>query len=92
MVNAYHGMIPQVMTIVKCLSKKRFDEAIDSLNLIDELADFAMSVIVPHLKMIIETCLELAVDQTCNSDLQIKALNTVGMLVQSKKKVKVFFR
>lgn len=88
MVNAYHSMVPQVMIVVKALARKRPDETVEALCLVDELADNALTVVVPHLKLIVETCLELSLDKTCGTDLQIKALNIVGLLIQTKKKVR----
>ncbi|XP_054274502.1 importin-4-like [Macrosteles quadrilineatus] len=86
MVNTYHALIPTVMAVVQGMAPKRSDHAIEVLCLIDELCDEAVVVLVPHLRLIIETCLQLAHNPSYDNDLQIKALNIVGMLVQSKKK------
>lgn len=90
MVNVYHEMMPHILAVIKALSKKRPDRAVQVFCLVDELADNDMTVVIPHLKQILELCLELCHDKmtTCYPDLQIKALNIIGLLVQTKKKVK----
>lgn len=82
-------MMPHILTVIRALSKKRPDRAVEAFCLIDELADNAMAVVIPHLTQIIQLCLELCHEKmtTCYPDLQIKALNIIGLLVQSKKKV-----
>jgi len=86
MVNAYHSLMPTVLAVVQALASKRPDRAIEAMCLIDELCDEAVVVLVPHLRLVMDMCLQLARNTSHGGDLQIKALNIVGMLVQTKKK------
>lgn len=88
MVNAYHEMVPKIIVILKILAKKRPDRALKAFALLDQLVENAIVVLVPHLKLIVEMCLELGTDRSIGMDLQIKALSLIGDLVVSKKKVK----
>lgn len=79
--------MPRVVDIIKALSKKRPDRALETFALLDELAENAIVVLVPHIKLIVGMCLEFARDKTCNVDIQLRALNLVGDIIRSKKKV-----
>lgn len=87
MVNLYHEAMPRVLVIIKALSQKRPDRAVTAMELLDELLENAPSVLVPHLKVSVSLCLELAADRTVGMDLQIKALSFIGDAIRIKKKV-----
>lgn len=86
MVNLYYELIPRIVDIIKALAKKRPDRALETFTLLDELAGNAITVLVPHIKLILSMCLEFARDKTCNVDIQLRALNLVGDIIRSKKK------
>lgn len=92
MVNLYYELMPRVVEIIKALSKKRPDRALETFALLDELAENAITVLVPHIKLIVSMCLEFARDKTCSVDIQLRALNLIGDIIRSKKKVSIVFK
>ncbi|XP_075230407.1 importin-4-like [Lycorma delicatula] len=89
MVNLYHEAMPRVLEVIKALSRLRPDRAVEAMELLDELLENATTVLVPHLKLAVSVCLELAVDRTVGLDLPIKALSFIGNVIRIKKKAVV---
>lgn len=88
MVNLYHEAMPKVLDVLKALSMKRPDRAVNAMELLDELLENATSILVPHLKATVSVCLDLAIDKSIGMDLQIKALSFIGDVIRVKKKVR----
>lgn len=59
----------------------------DMLEIIEELIEYAISVVVPHIRSITELCLRLASDKSMSKSIQIKSVSVVGWLIRSKGKV-----
>lgn len=59
----------------------------DMLEIIEELIEYAISVVVPHIRSITELCLRLASDKSMAKSIQIKSVSVVGWLIRSKGKV-----
>lgn len=89
MVNAYHQMMPQVMTIIQTLTTTNEDRANECFELLDELCENAIAVIAPHVKPLVSMCLAIAGNKSLDDALRVKAVGFIGWLVRTKKKVMI---
>uniref|UniRef100_T1IFX5 Importin N-terminal domain-containing protein n=1 Tax=Rhodnius prolixus TaxID=13249 RepID=T1IFX5_RHOPR len=82
----YSETVPDILEVIKCLSKKRPDRAVEALDFLFEFAEReGMAILTPNLKLIINTCLDLVVN--CKSeDVKIKALSFIGTLARVRVK------
>ncbi|XP_020296536.1 importin-4-like [Pseudomyrmex gracilis] len=87
MVNTYSTLMPHIMTTIQDLSKSQYEDmAIKSFELLDELCENANAVITPHVKQLINMCLEITIDKSLDEGLRVKAVNFIGWLTKLKKK------
>lgn len=86
MVNAYHQMMPRVMTTIQSLTTTNEDKAIECFELLDELCENAVSVIAPHVKPLVSMCLAIASNKSLDDALRVKAVSFIGWLARTKKK------
>lgn len=86
MVNAYHQMMPQVMTTIQSLTTTNEDKAIECFELLDELCENAIAVIAPHVKSLVSMCLVIAGNKALDDALRVKAVGFIGWLARTKKK------
>ncbi|CAH1164397.1 unnamed protein product [Phyllotreta striolata] len=87
MVNVYHSLLPKILEIINTQAFNDERKAIDMLEIVEELIEFAVSVVAPHLKLIVDMCLQLASNQSVSIAVQIKAVGVIGWLIRSKGKV-----
>ncbi|XP_056634376.1 importin-4-like [Diorhabda carinulata] len=87
MINVYHSLLPKILQIINTMAIEDEKKAVDMFELLEELIEFAVSVVAPHLKSIIEMCLQLASNSGTPKSVQIKAISVVGWLIRSKGKV-----
>ncbi|XP_003484719.1 importin-4 [Bombus impatiens] len=86
MVNAYHQMMPQIMTTIQSLTTSHEDKAIQCFELLDELCENAIAVIAPHVKALVTMCLAIGGNKALDDALRVKAVSFIGWLVKTKKK------
>ncbi|XP_060832672.1 importin-4-like [Bombus pascuorum] len=86
MVNAYHQMMPQIMTTIQSLTTSHEDKAIECFELLDELCENAIAVIAPHVKALVTMCLVIAGNKALDDALRVKAVSFIGWLARTKKK------
>ncbi|XP_076749367.1 importin-4 [Xylocopa sonorina] len=86
MVNAYHQMMPQIMTTIQTLTTTNEDKAIECFEVLDELCENAIAVIAPHIKPLVNMCLAIASNKSLDDALRVKAVNFIGWLARTKKK------
>ncbi|XP_049818951.1 importin-4-like isoform X2 [Aethina tumida] len=87
MVNIYHSLLQRVLEIINVFSHKDEKKATDLFEILEELIEYAVAVVVPHIRLTIEMCLNIGRDQTVEIPVQIKAISVVGWLIRSKGKV-----
>ncbi|XP_050512029.1 importin-4 [Diabrotica virgifera virgifera] len=87
MINVYHSLLPKILQIINTVAMDDEKKAVDMFELIEELIEYAVSVVAPHLKLIIEMCLQLASNNATPKIVQIKVVGIVGWLIRSKGKV-----
>ncbi|XP_067002902.2 importin-4 [Anabrus simplex] len=86
MVNVYHQLMPRVMQSVKALTLTDEAKACEVMELFDDLVESAVVVIVPHIKPLVEMCLEFGSNKSLGESLRVKALTFIGWITRSKKK------
>ncbi|GFU48669.1 importin-4 [Nephila pilipes] len=84
--NLFQCLVPNVITIIKLLANDDQVKACECLEIFDELVECEVAVLAPHLKSLIEFCLEIATTDKYGDELRIKAINIVAYLVRLKKK------
>ncbi|XP_050478214.1 importin-4-like isoform X1 [Bombus huntii] len=86
MINAYHQMMPQIMTTIQSLTTSHEDKAIQCFELLDELCEHGVAVIAPHVKALVTMCLAIAGNKALDDALRVKAVGFIGWLARTKKK------
>lgn len=87
MINLYQNLMPRILTIIHSFASQDEKRACEIFELLEELIEYAVVVIVPHIKPIIEMCLQVGSDNSMPTTVQIKAISVVGWLIRSKGKV-----
>ncbi|XP_074042768.1 importin-4 [Leptinotarsa decemlineata] len=87
MINVYHSLLPKILEIINSSAQEEEKKTCDMLEIIEELIEFAVSVVVPHVRLLIEMCLQLASNNSMPKSIQIKSISVVGWLIRSKGKV-----
>ncbi|PNF17098.1 hypothetical protein B7P43_G16108, partial [Cryptotermes secundus] len=89
LVIVYHQLMPRVMQIVRALIVTDEEQAIEAMEIFDNLVQCVTAVIVPHIKPLVEMCLEFASNKTLGDGIRVKALSFIGWLTRNKKKAVV---
>ncbi|CAG9821795.1 unnamed protein product [Phaedon cochleariae] len=87
MINVYHSLLPKILEIINSTAHEEDKKACDMFEIIEELIEFAVSVVVPHIRLIVEMCLQIAINNSLSKIVQIKGISVVGWLIRSKGKV-----
>lgn len=87
----YHEVLPLSLQVVAALSQVDESKAIKVMEFIDGLLDCVIQVAIPHVKIIITTCLSISKVTTLGDEIRIKALSFVGEIVSRKKKASLSF-
>lgn len=88
MVNTYHNLLPRIMECIKVMSRSDEKRCCETMEILEELLESAVTVIIPHVKSLIELCLQLALDKEVDDGVKVKAVSFIGWLTRTKKKVK----
>jgi len=78
MINVYHQLLPRVLEIIRAFASQDEKKACDLFEILEELIEYAIAVVTPLVKLIIEMCLHLGSDSSIPMAVQIKAINVVG--------------
>ncbi|CAH1990534.1 unnamed protein product [Acanthoscelides obtectus] len=87
MVNVYHSLLPRVLEVINATAENDEKRTCDMFEIIEELIEYAITAIVPHITLIVEMCLRIASNANLPKSVQIKAVSVVGWLIRSKGKV-----
>lgn len=87
MVTVYHNLLPRVLEIINAFAQEDEKRACELFEILEELIEYAVQVVVPHVRVIVEMCLRIGSDNTMPTTVQIKAVSVVGWLIRSKGKV-----
>nr|CAD7413649.1 unnamed protein product [Timema poppensis] len=84
--NLFTQLMPRVMEAVRALVQTDEDKAVEVMELFDDLVESVISVIVPHIKPLVEMCLMFAANKDLGDPIRVKALGFIGWIARSKKK------
>lgn len=87
LINMFNEVIPLSLQVVAAFSRVDESKAVKVMEFIDGLLDCVIQVVLPHVKTIVSTCLEIAKTATVGDDIRVKALGFIGEIVSRKKKV-----
>ncbi|KAJ8956967.1 hypothetical protein NQ314_006627, partial [Rhamnusium bicolor] len=87
MINIYHSLLPRVLEIISSTSQEDDKRTCDMFEILEELIEYAVAIVVPHIRLIIDMCLQIASNNSMAKSVQIKAVSVVGWLIRSKGKV-----
>ncbi|XP_034255922.1 importin-4-like [Thrips palmi] len=87
LINMFNEAIPLSLQVVAALAQVDESKAVKVMEFIDGLLDCVIQVVLPHVKTIVTTCLQIAKVTTIGDEIRIKALSFIGEIVSRKKKV-----
>lgn len=80
------GLIPVVIGVIRNYVTLDEDQACEAFELFDELVESEVGILVPHIKLVIQFCLEIASNKQYGHNLRVKALSFVSWLTRLKRK------
>lgn len=78
MINIYHQLLPRILEIINSFASDDEKRACDLFEILEELIEYAIAVVAPHVKLIIEMCLHIGSNSAIPTSVQIKAISVVG--------------
>nr|XP_006824744.1 PREDICTED: importin-4-like [Saccoglossus kowalevskii] len=82
----FRPLIPKVLLVIRDLIIQDEDHACEAMELFDELVECEVSIVVPHIKILVEFCLEVAANADLGDNIRVKALSFISWLTRLKKK------
>ncbi|KAF6208061.1 hypothetical protein GE061_016511 [Apolygus lucorum] len=87
LVSLYANLLPMVMEVIKALSVKRPEHALDALDFFYEYSEKdGFPVLMPHIETLVQFFLVLSSDGSISEEIRIKALGFLSTLVKVKAK------
>uniref|UniRef100_A0A6M2DTC3 Putative karyopherin importin beta 3 n=1 Tax=Xenopsylla cheopis TaxID=163159 RepID=A0A6M2DTC3_XENCH len=83
---AYKNMLPACLQALRFLAERDPAKCIVAMEFLDDLAESAPAIIVPHMQFVVELSLQFASNQQLQSELRVKATSIIGWLVRIKRK------
>ncbi|XP_059170198.1 importin-4-like isoform X2 [Physella acuta] len=80
------NVVPRVLEVVQALAASDEEKACVALEFFDELLESEVAIIVPHLKPLVQYCLQIAKNKDYTDSLRVKAMSFVASLIRLKKK------
>lgn len=85
--NTYQQSIPYVVKALVGFAQQDSFKFIEAFDILENLADESSRILTPHLKLLIEFCLEIAQKGDLEDSVRVKAITYIGWLVRLKKKM-----
>lgn len=82
----YRDSIPYVLRCLHGFASKDADQFINAFDILENLADENSKVLSPHLKLIIEFCIDVGKNNDLDDAVRVKALTFIGWLIRMRKK------
>ncbi|GAB6020766.1 hypothetical protein CHUAL_003425 [Chamberlinius hualienensis] len=82
----FQNLIPHIMNVIGHLVPLDEDKACEALQIFDELIESEVGVLAPHIKALVEFCLQISGDSSLGNEIRVKAITTIGSIAHSKKK------
>lgn len=83
----YQAAVPYVVKSLQALAMQNdVTRFIDAFDILENLADLTPKLITNNIKLLIDFCLEIAVQKELDDGIRVKAITYVGWVVRLKKK------
>ncbi|XP_063971757.1 importin-4-like isoform X1 [Lytechinus pictus] len=82
----FRPLIPKVLAVIDELLVRDEDQGCEAMEVFDELVECEVSIIVPHLKSVLEFCCQVASNGNLGNNARVKALSFISWLTKLKKK------
>ncbi|XP_068205892.1 importin-4-like [Palaemon carinicauda] len=82
----FQALLPKVLVAIKALILSDEDEAAEAMELFDVLAECEVALLVPHLRPVIELCLDVTRNIALGDTVRVKAITFLGYITRLKKK------
>ncbi|XP_072169720.1 importin-4-like isoform X2 [Diadema setosum] len=82
----FRPLIPRVLVVIGQLLVRDEDQGCEAMEVFDELVESEVSIIVPHLKSVLEFCCQVASNKELGNNARVKALSFISWLTKLKKK------
>lgn len=79
--------MPSVLEVLKKFSSDDEKRACELFEILEDLIEYAVNVIVPHILPVTEMCLLVGSNKDFPVSVQIKAIGVIGFLIRTKSKV-----
>merc|ERR1719323_2546979 len=85
-VTLFQQMIPAVMNKIEALAAVDQDKAVTAIDIFDELIESEVTIVVPHIKPMVELCIRPSQNTGLDDSLRVKSITFLGRLTKLKKK------
>ncbi|KAI4469457.1 importin beta [Holotrichia oblita] len=86
MINVYHNLLPRVLEVINAFCQTDEKRACELFEILEDLIEYAVAVIVSHIRVIVEMCLRIGSDRNIDTSIQIKAIGVIGWIIRLKSK------
>lgn len=80
------GMLPRIIEVAKELIPVDEDQACEVLEVFDEMLECEVAILVPHMKTVVDFCLEVAANTSLEDKVRVKGMSFIATLIKLKKK------
>lgn len=92
MINVYHNLLPRVLEVINAFCQTDEKRACELFEILEDLIEYAVAVIVSHIRVIVEMCLRIGSNKDIDTSIQIKAIGVVGWIIRLKSKVGILVK
>ena len=85
-VTMFQQLIPAVLVKIEALAGADQDKAVTAIDIFDELIESEVTIVVPHIKPMVELCIRLSQNDQLDDSLRVKSITFLGRLTRLKKK------
>lgn len=80
------GILPRIIEVAKALIPVDEDQACEVLEVFDEMLECEVAILVPHMKTVVDFCLEVAANKDLDDKVRVKGMSFIATLIKLKKK------
>ncbi|XP_069735285.1 importin-4 isoform X2 [Phaenicophaeus curvirostris] len=80
------GLLPEILTALKLLLDGDEDRGAEALEVLDEFLEADPAAVTPHLRALLDLCLQVAGDKGRGDAVRVRALDTLTFLAQKSPK------
>jgi len=82
----FSQLVPLVLQKIEALAAVDQDKALTAIDIFDELIESEVTIVVPHIKPMVELCIRLSQNENLDDSLRVKSITFLGRLTKLKKK------